>query len=896
MSLAPGARLGPYEITGSLGVGGMGEVYRARDTRLKRHVALKILPAEFAADPERLGRFQREAEVLASLNHPNIAAIHGLEESGGIRALVLELVEGQTLAARIVQGPISVDDALSIARQVAEAVSAAHEHGVIHRDLKPANITLRPDGVVKVLDFGLAKLTEADGTGEAGADLSQYPTLSQAPTRLGVIMGTAAYMSPEQARGKPSDKRADIWAFGCVLYEMLTGTRAFGGEDLSDTLATVLKGEPDWGALPADTPRAIHRLLRRCLVKDRTNRLPDIAVARLDINDALAETPDATAGITPRRVSRWRVVSAVAIASLASGILASTVVWMVTRPTPSRVTRTTISPPAGAPLTITGTSRDLAVAPGGTHVVYVGANGTRLVVRALDQLQPTVLTGVGAPSHPVFSPDGQWIAFFNGNTSLEKVATAGGPAVRVSPLTGSPRGASWGPDDRIVFATLDNSTGLLRVSANGGEPEALTTPDRAQGEVDHLWPELLPGGEAVLFTITMQGGIEQAQVAALDLRTGERRTVLRGGSHAQYVAPGYLVYGVAGTLRAVGFDLGRLETIGAPVPVIEGIAMTSQGGTDVSVADDGTLVYVRGQGEVQRTLVWVDRQGQEELLPAPPGVYSIPRLSPDGTKMAVIVNTGQEADISIWDLTRQTLTRVTFGGGLNNPVWTPDGQRLVWGSGALFWQAADGTGAVERLAESDTSGLVPYAVTPDGTRLILRADGPGTGADLMVLALNGNRTITPLIQTTFNERNAEISPDGRWLAYESDESGQSEVYVRPFPAVNAGRWQVSTAGGRQPLWAGSGREIFHRALDGALLGVSAEVVGERGFRVGTPTTLLEGRYYTGGPFSGRMYAASPDGRRFVMIKESSGADEGALPPTIVVVQHWTEELQRLVPD
>ena len=552
MSLAVGARLGPYEITGSLGVGGMGEVYRARDTRLKRDVALKILPAEFAADPERLGRFQREAEVLASLNHPNIAAIHGFEESGGIRALVLELVEGQTLAARIAQGPISVEDALSIARQIAEAVSAAHEHGVIHRDLKPANITLRPDGTVKVLDFGLAKLTEPVGANQAGVDVSQYPTLSQPPTRLGVIMGTATYMSPEQARGKPVDKRADIWAFGCVLYEMLTGARAFAGEDLSDTLATVLKRDPDWGALPPDTPRAIRRLLRRCLAKDRADRLPDIAVARLDIKDALAETPDGTADVRPRRDSRWRVASALAIASLASGLLAGTIVWVASRPAPSRVTRTTITPPAGAPLTITGTSRDLAVAPSGTDVVYVGANGTRLVVRSLDQLQPTVLTGVGAPSHPVFSPDGQWIAFFNGNTSLEKVATAGGPAVRVSPLTGSPRGASWGRDDRIIFATLDNSTGLLRVSANGGEPEALTTPDRAQGEVDHLWPELLPGGEAVLFTITMQGGIDQAQIAVLDLRTGARRTVVRGGSHAQYVAPGYLVYGVAGTCTRGG--------------------------------------------------------------------------------------------------------------------------------------------------------------------------------------------------------------------------------------------------------------------------------------------------------------------------------------------------------
>ena len=478
-------------------------------------------------------------------------------------------------------------------------------------------------------------------------------------------MGTATYMSPEQARGKPVDKRADIWAFGCVLYEMLTGTRAFGGEDLSDTLATVLKGDPDWGALPPDTPRAIRRLLRRCLAKDGTYRLPDIAVARLEIKDALAETPDATAvsrragiraGGSRRRwpSQRWPV-----------GILAGAVVWVVTRPAPSRVTRTMITPPGRRSAHhYWHLSRPGDRAQRDDIVVYVGANGTRLVVRALDQLQPTVLTGVGAPSHPFFSPDGQWIAFFNGNTSLEKVATAGGPAVRVSPLTGSPRGASWGPDDRIIFATLDNSTGLLRVSANGGEAEALTTPDRAQGEVDHLWPELLPGGEAVLFTITMQGGIDQAQVAVLDLRTGERRTVLRGGSHAQYVAPGYLVYGVAGTLRAVAFDLARSGNGRRTRAGPRGSGDDAAGG-DRCQRRRRWYVWFTCVGRARsrgRSCGWTGR-GRKRRCRRRRGSTPFRDSPLTGRNWRLIVNTGQEADISIWDLTRETLTRFTFGGG-----------------------------------------------------------------------------------------------------------------------------------------------------------------------------------------------------------------------------------------
>jgi serine/threonine-protein kinase len=719
-----------------------------------------------------------------------------------------------------------------------------------------------------------------------------------------VIMGTAAYMSPEQALGKAVDKRADIWAFGCVLYEMLTGRRAFAGDDVTDTLATVLKSDPDWSGLPADTPLAIRKLLRRCLEKDPRRRLPDIGSARLEIDDAQPRPSEHVVPTPTPHHSRWRSVLALATAVLVGSVVTGTAVWLVTRPAPSRVMRTTITPSAAEPLIIAG-GRDLAIAPDGLRLVYVGANG-RLLARRLDQLVPTALTGLGAPGQPIFSPDGQWIAFFDGAAALKKVAVTGGPAVMLSPTNAPGSGASWSPDDTIVFATFAPSTGLLRVGAAGGEPEVLTTPDDAQGEVDHWYPEVLPGGEAVLFTIGMKGGLEQSQVAVLDLRTRSRRVLLRGGSHAQYVAPGYLIYAVAGTLRAVAFDLARREVTGSPVPVVEDVVTKPSGAADASVAADGTLVYVPG-GLVttpRRTLVWVDRQGLEDPLAAPARSYRYPRLSPDGRKVAVEAQ-DQDGDIWIWDLVQQTLTRFTFDPAPDiYPVWTPDGRRLAFRSGRsgppnVYWQAADGTGVVERLTESPNE-QVPYSFAADGTRLVLRQDGPKSGGDLMVLALDGARRVTPLIQTPFNERNGEISPDGRWLAYESDESGQEEIYVRPFPDVNGGRWQVSsTGGGSEPLWARSGRELFYRGSDGALLGVAVAVEGSASFRTGKPVRLVEGRYYAGaggGAAPGRTYDVSPDGRRFLMVKEGGGSDQtAAAPPSIVVVQHWVEELKRLVP-
>jgi serine/threonine-protein kinase len=891
--LNPGERVGPYTVVAELGAGGMGEVYRARDAKLGRDVAIKILPRIFTSDPERLARFEREARVLASLNHPHIGAIYGLEDVDGIPALVLELIDGVTLADRLAKGPLPVRDALTIAVQIADALEAAHEKGIVHRDLKPANVKITPEGMVKVLDFGLAKAAVGS---EAG--VTQSPTVTVGATREGAIFGTAAYMSPEQAAGKPADKRSDLWAFGVVLFEMLTARPVFAGETMSQVLAAVLTTEPDWTTLPAETPAPIRTLLRRCLEKDRKRRLESAADARLDIDDALA-APPAEGRVVTRPRPLWRRLAVFSAPALVAGVvIASTTTWLATRPASPRVTRTTIANTGTAALTINGLDRDLAITPDGTHVVYVGNGGTQLFVRALDALEPVAIAS-GQLRGPFVSPDGQWVGFIDGNI-LRKVAITGGPSIALASIDAGSRGATWAPDDTIVFATARPATGLQRVSAAGGTPEVLTRPDRAQGEADHFWPEILPGGGAVLFTIASQtGGLDTAQVAVRDLRTGTHKVLLRGGSHGHYVASGHLVYVAAGTLRAIPFDPTRLETHGTAVPVLPRLATTGAGAGDFAVATDGTLVYVDVPGRLganARTLVWVDRTGKEEPVAAPPRAYEHPRLSPDGTRVALFSN-DQEDDLWIWDLGRATLTRLTLDPGQAYfPLWTPNGRRIIFSSNRggqfnLWWQAADGTGASERLTTSPNAQF-PTGITPDGTAVVFFEGKMTMGPDLLQLALDGTRKVTPLLQTKFDEQNGIVSPDGRWLAYESNSSGPTEIYVRPFPNVGGGQWQVSTAGGRQPLWARSGKELFYFGSDSTLLRVPVEASGAT-LNAGTPMKLFEGRYYTGVGI-GRAYDVSPDGQRFLMIK-ATGADATAAPPQLIVVQHWTEELKRLVP-
>jgi eukaryotic-like serine/threonine-protein kinase len=885
----------------------MGEVYRATDTTLGRQVAIKVLPDAFAQDAERLARFEREAKTLASLNHPHIAQIYGLERSSGVQALVMELVEGEDLSQRIARGPIPLDEALPIARQIAEALEAAHEQGVIHRDLKPANIKVTPDGLVKVLDFGLAKLSETAVAGASTPNMSLSPTITSPAmmTGVGVILGTAAYMSPEQAKGRPADKRSDIWAFGAVLYEMLTGKRAFGGDDVQDTFVAIMRDEPDWNALPGGVPASIRALIRRCLAKDRRTRVGDIAAALFALDEHASL--DGSATVLPRRPLWQRVVTLVATALVASAVV-GTAVWFGTRPIPPRVVRFPLTTESAAAFSISALDRDLAITPDGSRVVYVGSGGAEILMRSLDQIEPIVVAR-GLVRGVFVAPDGQWVGFIDNNRTLKKVAITGGPAQALTLLDGGARGATWAPEDMILFATNNPATGLQRVSAAGGEPTVVTRPNRDRGEADHLWPEILPGGRGVLFTMTaVSGGLDAAQIAVLDLDTGAQTIVLHGGSHAHYVSTGHLVYSAGGALRAVAFDLSSREIQGTPISVLPRVLTTTYGAGDYAFAADGTLVYVDAPGTTSsavagadRTLVWVDRAAREEPLAAPPRAYVHPRLSPDGTRIAVSIN-DEEQDIWMWDLRRVgPLTRLTFTQGIDwFPLWTPpDGKRIVFSSAGeggingLFWMPADSTGKPERLTSGDlhyTTGL-----SPDGTRVVFHQNTLTARGDLLTVSLEGDHRVERLLQTPFDEQEGTISPDGRWIAYESDSSGQNEIYVSPFPAITSGIRQVSTGGGRRPLWARDGRELFYltptRGLTSTLMRVLVDARSTV-WSAGTPVVLFQGRYYTAN--QGRTYDVSPDGRRFLMVKEA-GADQGDARPHIIVVQHWFEELKRLVP-
>jgi serine/threonine-protein kinase len=886
--LETGAVVGAYTIDRLIGTGGMAEVYRAHDTRLGRDVAIKVLPQAFTADPERVARIEREARLLAALNHPNIAHIYDVEKSPGTYALVMELVEGPTLADRIARGPIPVDEALGISKQVAEALEAAHEQGIIHRDLKPANVKVRLDGTVKVLDFGLAKALEPMPAG--GIDPTASPTVTSPAmmTGVGVLLGTAAYMSPEQARGLPVDKRTDIWAFGCVLYEMLAGRHVFEGEDVAEILGAVLKTEPDWKRLPRNVPLSVQRLLRLCLEKNPRNRRSDASDVRIDIEHALKEAESAatpSASVPRRGGLAW-----IAAAIIACSALTGFATWWAVQPAAPRVVRTAIPAAGPATLGVHGRDRDLVITPDGRRIIYRGT-ANEVFVRALDQEQPTVLTDLAVPRGLFASPDGQWVGFFDTITQLKKVAITGGPAVLITVADADPRGATWGADNTLVYATLNRLTGLLRVPAVGGTPTVLTKPDQRRGE-DHFWPEFLPGGEAILFSIMPAETTGESQIAVLDLATGTSKVVLRGGSHATYVPTGHLVYGVNGTVRAVPFDLNRLEVVGTPVPVIDDVVMTSTGAVDLSVALDGTLAYATGRtiNADARILVWVDRRGREEPIAAPARSYGYPRLAPDGRRVAI------ELDNQIWmyDLVRATLTRSTFEGSINNnPTWTPDGRRIAFfstkeGPQNVFWQMSDGSGGLERLTSSQNT-QVPKSFSADGTLLAFHEISLATRRDVWVLSMT-DRKPRPFLQTPAIEGAPSFSPDGRWIGYVSDESGRPEIYVQPFPGPG-GKWQVSTGGGTEPVWSSDGREIFYR--NGRRM-MAVPVTASSGFSPGTPVPLFEGDYEVSAfPLTGVAYDVTRDRQRFLMVKATAAAQ--AAPAQINVVQNWDQELKRLVP-
>jgi serine/threonine-protein kinase len=893
MALAVGSRFGAYDVVAPLGAGGMGEVYRAKDIKLSRDVALKVLPASFTNDPERVARFRREAQVLASLNHPHIAQIYGLEEANGTQFLVLELVDGESLDKRIARGRIPVDEALGIAKQIAEALEAAHEKGIVHRDLKPANIALTSDGAVKVLDFGLAKAVEVTN---ASPDLSLSPTITTPAmmTGVGVILGTAAYMSPEQAKGRTADKRSDIWAFGCVLFEMLTGTHAFRGEDVSDTLAAVLRGEPDWSGLPKGLAPAVSTVLTHCLAKDRALRLADLSVVSFLLNERQS--------VAPPSVHRYRRVVYAVAAFVGLAVLLSA--WFaVDRPAMSLpVLHLQTVPPPGTGFYINPFDDDIAVSPDGARIAFMGVrkvNGANpeLFLRELNGVVAAPLVGTESARGIFFSPDGQWIGYAQ-NNDLKKISVHGGPAVTLCRgCTGGFRGASWGPNGTILFTAGGGTDGLRRISAEGGEPDIAVMPDPTTS-LSYTSPEWLPDGNAVVFT-AMAGTATNAEIVVRDMRTGQQRVLVKGGIHGRYVAGGFLVYAADGALRALRFDPKRLTTSTAPVPVVEHVVMKSTGVADFAITANGTLVYLSGDAGVVagQTLFWVDRSGKEEAIPAPVRNYILPRLSPDGRRLALDVR-DQDFDIWVWDFDRKQLQRFTFDPGIDEyPVWTPDGKRIAFGSGrtgarSAFWRLADGSGPEELLKKS-TTNLAPSSVTADGKWLVAQSNNPTTGADIVLLSLDGARELKPLIQTRFNELNGEVSPDGHWIAYQSNESGRDEVLVRPFPNVDAGRWQISAGGGTRPLWSRDGHELFYISEpQGRLMSVPVRL-GDR-FDAGNPTVVVNNSLFRSAPQ--RTYDVSPDGRRFLTLRPvTAQADDKSPPPELNVVLNWVEDLKTKVP-
>ena len=875
-----GRRLGVYQVQERIGAGGMGEVYRARDTRLGRDVAIKILPSAFTSDPERLARFEREARVLAALNHPNIATIHGIEEGDGFPALVMELVAGETLAERIERGPVRVADALAIATQIADALDAAHEKGIVHRDLKPANIKITPAGTVKVLDFGLAK-----GIGPDGADggHSNAPTITVGGTGEGVIVGTVAYMSPEQARGQAVDKRTDIWAFGCVLYEMLTGRPPFAGATISDTIANVLQREPDWGVLPPATPPAIRRLVVRSLDKDPGRRLRDIGDARADLADA--SVPATASGTGPskgRRPDIWRIVAVAAL----GGVLVLSVVMRerFTRDTgPSSVTRTTLALPVDQELDTRAGAAPIALSPDGRRVAYVALRDGRaqLYIRELDAFEPMVMTGTDGAMYPFFSPDGMSVAFF-ADGKLKRASILGGAPVPICDARDVGPGGTWGADGTIVFDRGDS--GLMRVPASGGNPQPVTTVDPSMDARNLSWPHFLPGGRALL--VTIGGGLvafagQGSVLAALSLDTGEWH-LLRPGMEAQYVSSGHLLYHAPsvreGEVQAIEFDAAGLAVRGTPFPVLDSVFRARNGGAAYfAAALTGTLVFA--PGGLAHTLVDVDRSGRRTPLVDERRGFRFPSLSPDGRRLAVTIDP-RPSQIWVYDLARRSGIPLTTAGHNLVPIWAPNGRHVLYNSqGDIYQRTADASAPPELLLVRDRAQY-PNSWSSDGKLLVFHDESATNTNDIRLMEVGGGER--PLIATPASELHGVVSPDGRWLAFSSDESGRSEIHVRRFPNVNAGQWIVSR-GGESPHWSRDGRELFY--LNGASVVSVAVDTSAESFVAGAPVTLFTGPFDT---TQDNNYDVFPDGTHFVMVE----ADPDARPTRLQVVLNWSEELKR----
>jgi serine/threonine protein kinase/Tol biopolymer transport system component len=899
MALAAGTRLVPYEVVSALGAGGMGEVYRARDTRLKRDVALKILPESFASDADRLVRFQREAEVLASLNHPNIAAIYGLEDSNGTRALVMELVDGETLADRIGRGPIPIDEALPIAKQIAEALEAAHEQGVIHRDLKPANIKVRPDGTVKVLDFGLAKLAEsAVATPGKPASMSMSPTITSPAlvSGVGVLLGTAAYMSPEQAKGKPADKRSDIWAFGCVLYEMLTAKRAFVGEDVADTFASILARQPDWSTLPTTTPAGLRAALRRCLDKARDQRYRDIADVRIQVEDAFTDSGDSSTTLPSgpgRGFAPW-VATATTIVLVFALAIPAIRHFRETAPETTTI-QSTILAPQNTTLDFTNGLGLPAISPDGRRLV-VGAESAdgkhALWVRPLDGLSAQPLVGTAGASFPFWSPDGRFIAFF-ADGKLKKIAVGGGPVITLADAPNG-RGGSWSREGVILFApgTIANGGGgdfLVRISDAGGTSKRV----RDVGS----FPWFLPDGDHFLYqengsaaTNSFQTFISDLPIHVSSLSGGDDVT-LGTGSNAMYAA-GHLLFLREGTLMGQPFSVERLATTGDPIPLAENVqTVLNSGRVGVfSISDRGLLLFRQGAGR-RRQLVWVDRTGKTigRIGTDDDSLDGFPELAPDDRRLTLDRIVRGNGDIWIVDLQRgATMTRFTFGDGLDRrPVWNPDGRQIAFASSRrandfdLYVKQSGGTGSEQLLI--DTPNLkTPYGWSPDGRFLLYREDDPKTARDIWVLPMDGDRTPRPIAHSRFNELNGQFSPDGRWIAYQSNESGRFEIYVVPFP-VGDGKWQISSDSGLWPRWRHDGKELFFVTRDGEMMAATVSASGSS-FEASTPVPLFNRVALVVDAADGKhQYAVAADGR-FLLTVPSEEATQ-----SLTLLQNWSAQ-------
>ena len=899
MTVTPGSRIGPYQLSERIGAGGMGEVFRAVDVNLGRTAAIKVLPASFANDPERLARFEREAQTLASLNHPNIAQVFGFEKGeGSFRALAMEFVEGPTLSDRIGGLPVPIEDAIAIAVQIADALESAHDHGVIHRDLKPLNIKIRPDGTVKVLDFGLAKAIASSPDSSSGVPANSPTITTPAMTLAGVILGTASYMSPEQAKGRVVDRRTDIWAFGCVLFEMLTGKRSFAGDDVSDVIVSILRDEPQWSLLPADTPPHVRSLLQRCLQKDPRRRLPHIGVARLELTE-----PSASPAGTP--AARPRMLQRAAAALVIAAAIAVPAGWMMSRRSPATATPVRLLVDLG-PFTIVGAP---AFAPDGRTLTFVARPmtdiiGSSLYVRSLDRLDAARLDGTGDAQHPFFSPDGRWIAFF-ADGMLKKVSTSGGAVLTICEARAARQG-SWVDEDVIVFAT---AAGMSRVPAAGGAAELFAPV--ASGQPPPSSPQVLPRRRGVLYSESVSADPATGQIFVRALDGSPAKAIVTGGRSPHYVDSGHLTFVRGGTLFAVPFDLDALEIKGEPVPVVEGVyQLQFNPVAAAAISAGGTLAYHPGAVNALREspIMWLKQAGPLTPLRAAPSAFAFPRFSPDGRRLSMAISDGRLTDIWVYDWERDIITRVTTDPVSDlAAVWTADGSGLIYGSirppaaSNLYWQRADGTGVPQRLTTSPLPQL-PNAIDPEGRRLVYHEGDPATGRQsLGMVTLERNGEVlkagepTTLVGGAFLKANARISPDGKWMSYSANNTGAFEIYVQPFPGPGE-RVQVSNGGGNLAIWSRTKQELYYAGAGQSRMMTVPYEMRDGAFVPARPRPWSETVFSPAPPFGtyGPGFDLHPDGTRFAVAPPIQATDLGR-NAQIVLLFNFVDELRRLVP-